>query len=129
MFDEISEPAQAIVQVAASFDPPAKHERAAAVTAIEALREHGNIGVVRNLQAGASLASLKAVLSHGEFGPFCEQELAISPSYRARLLKLNDVREHLSSAQACLPAPSGSRRSDFLPTKIPDVSSARTAWI
>jgi recombinational DNA repair ATPase RecF len=100
MFDEISEPAQAIVQVAASFDPPSKHERAAAVTAIEALREHGNIRVARNLQAGASLASLKAVLSHGEFGPFCERKLAISPSYRARLLKLNDVREHLSSAQA-----------------------------
>jgi hypothetical protein len=46
---------------------------AAAVTAMDALREHGNIGVERNLQAGASLAALKLVLAHGEFGPSAQR--------------------------------------------------------
>jgi hypothetical protein len=100
MFNEVSERESVIVPVEAPPAPPsATHEKAAAVKAIEALREHGNIGVARNLEAGASLAALKVILPHGEFGPFCEQNLAISSSYRARLLKLNDVREHVSGAQ------------------------------
>jgi hypothetical protein len=98
MLNEVSEPAQVIVQVDASLDPPANDEKAAAVAAIEALREHGNVGVERNLQAGASLAALKLVLAHGEFGPFCTQKLAISPSYRARLLRLNEARSDVSEA-------------------------------
>jgi hypothetical protein len=71
---------------------------AAAVTAMDALREHGNVGVERNLQAGASLAALKLVLAHGEFGPFCTKKLAISPSYRARLLRLNEVKDEVPEA-------------------------------
>ena len=95
MFNEVSEP----VELDAFLDFPAKQAKGAAITAIETLREHGNMGVARNLEAGASLAALKAVLSHGELGPF----VGNSSDFRrliARLIKLNEVREHISSAQA-----------------------------
>jgi hypothetical protein len=73
---------------------------AAAVTAIEALREHGKAGVARNLAAAGAIHALKTSLDHGDFGRFCDDTLQISASYRARLLNLNKVREHVSSAQA-----------------------------
>ena len=73
---------------------------ATAVTAIKALHEHDNVGVARNLAAAAAIDALKTSLDRGDFGRFCEDTLQISASYRARLLKLNKVREHVSSAQA-----------------------------
>jgi hypothetical protein len=73
---------------------------ATAVTAIKALREHDNVGVARNLAAAAAIDALKTSLNRGDFGRFCKDTLQISPGYRARLLKLNKVREHVSSAQA-----------------------------
>jgi hypothetical protein len=79
----------------------AKNESmATAVTAIKALREHGNVGVARNLAAAEAIDALKTSLDRGDFGRFCTVTLQISTSYRARLLKLNKVRKHVSSAQA-----------------------------
>jgi hypothetical protein len=68
-------------------------ERKAAVKAIEALRAHGHAGIERNLAAAAAIAALKAGLPHGEFDRFCTDELQISSRYRARLLRLDEVRD------------------------------------
>jgi hypothetical protein len=57
---------------------PEDESKAAARTAIQALRVHGDGGVERNLNAAAAVAALKKNLPHGEFGPFCERELNIS---------------------------------------------------
>lgn len=73
---------------------------ATARTAIKALRVHGDAGVARNLDAAAAIAALKTSLRHGEFGRFCKAELQISSGYRARLLKLYEVSEHVSDALA-----------------------------
>ena len=73
-----------------------RHTRAA----IEALRAHGNTSIERNLDAAAAIAALKAALPHGEFGRFCTDALQISSTYRARLLRLNDVRGHVREALA-----------------------------
>jgi len=74
----------------------------AALTAMAELRAHGTAGIKRNLTAAASLAALKDRLRplRGEFGRFCAEELKISPSYRARLLRLHKDREHLPKALA-----------------------------
>jgi hypothetical protein len=79
---------------------PKDESMAAARSAIRALRVHGDDGVERNLHAAAAIAALKKSLPHGEFGPFCERELNISKGYRARLIKLDGLREHVSKAQA-----------------------------
>jgi chromosome segregation ATPase len=97
----ISESEHIAVQVDASVDVLSKDERkAAAVRAIEALRAHGNAGIERNLDAAAAIAALKAGLLHGEFGPFCTETLQISSTYRARLLRLDDVKDHVREALA-----------------------------
>jgi hypothetical protein len=79
---------------------PENESKAAARTAIQALRVHGDGGVERNLNAAAAVAALKKSLPHGEFGVFCERELSISNSYRARLIKLDGLREYVSKAKA-----------------------------
>jgi hypothetical protein len=76
-------------------------KKAAAVKAFEALRVHGNDRIERNLYAAAAIAALKeASLPRGEFGRFCTNDLQISPTYRARLLRLHDVRDHVRQALA-----------------------------
>jgi hypothetical protein len=76
--------------------------KAAAVKAFEALRVHGNGGIERNLYAAASIAALKAAgLPRGEFSRFCTNELQISSTYRARLLRLDEVRDHVREALDC----------------------------
>jgi hypothetical protein len=74
-------------------------KKVAAVKAFEALRVHGNGGIERNLYAAASIAALKAAgLPRGEFSRFCTNELLISSTYRARLLRLDEVRDHVREA-------------------------------
>jgi hypothetical protein len=76
-------------------------KKAAAVKAFEALRIHGNDRIERNLYAAAAIAALKeASLPRGEFGRFCTNDLQIAPTYRARLLRLHDVRDHVRQALA-----------------------------
>jgi hypothetical protein len=79
---------------------PNDESMAVARSAIQALRVHGDDGVERNLNAAAAIAALKKSLPYREFGPFCERELKISTGYRARLIKLDGLREHVSKAQA-----------------------------
>jgi len=100
MLDESSESTHAHA-TDSSVDVILKDERkAAAVRAIEALRAHGNAGIEPNLDAAAAIAALKAGLPHGEFGRFCTNALQISSTYRARLLRLDDVRGHVREALA-----------------------------
>jgi uncharacterized coiled-coil protein SlyX len=74
-------------------------KKATAVKAFAALRGHGNGGIERNLSAAASIAALKASdLPRGEFSRFCENELRISSTYRARLLRLHEVRDQVREA-------------------------------
>jgi hypothetical protein len=79
-------------------DYAAPSSMATAMKAIEALREHGDAGVTRNLEAAAAVAAVKTTLPHGQFGRFCKNQLRISTSYRARLLKLDSLKEHVRDA-------------------------------
>jgi len=102
MLDEFSQSTQVSVQVDAqpTDDLSRDEKKAAGVKAIEALRAHGNAGVERNLAAAAAVAALKADLPRGEFGPFCTETLQISTTYRARLLRLAEVGDHVREALA-----------------------------
>jgi hypothetical protein len=73
-------------------------QKAAAVKAFEALRAHDNVGVGPHLDAAATIAALKDSLPRGEFGPFCEGTLGISATYRGRMLRLHDRKDHLRAA-------------------------------
>jgi hypothetical protein len=85
--------------VALSTDlPMVEQRRTVAIVAIAELRAHGHAGIERNLQAAAAVAALKNNLPHGEFGRFCTETLQISATYRARLIRLHEIRDHLSEA-------------------------------
>jgi hypothetical protein len=102
MLDESSGSIPVTVQADALCDALLRDDKkAAAVSAIETLRAHGNAGIERNLGAAAAIASLKAAgLPRGEFGRFCTDELQISSTYRARLLRLHEVSGHVPDALA-----------------------------
>jgi len=102
MLDEFSQRTQVGVQVDAqpTDDLSRDEKKAAAVRAIAELRDHGRAGIDRNLQASAAVAALKADLPHGEFGRFCTETLQISSTYRARLLRLAEVGDHVREALA-----------------------------
>jgi hypothetical protein len=100
MFDVLNDTLHTSVEANLPPLPPMDEGMAAARSAIQALRLHGDDGVERNLNAASAIAALKKSLPHGEFGPFCECELKISTGYRARLIKLDGLREHVSKAQA-----------------------------
>jgi hypothetical protein len=99
MLNEYTEDTQGSLLDQHSSDAPAKHEmKEAARSAMAELRAHGKVGLVRNLAAAAAIAALKEGLPHGEFGRFCTEELQISSAYRARLLRLDEVRGHVKEA-------------------------------
>jgi hypothetical protein len=100
MLDVANDPLETSVEANPLSLLPKDESMAAARTAIQALRVRGDDGVERNLHAAAAIAALKKSLPHGEFGPFCERELNISTGYRARLIKLDKLQEHVSKAQA-----------------------------
>jgi hypothetical protein len=101
MLDKSHEPPDLTVPVPDSGGVAWNDEKkAAAVRAFEALRAHGNAGVERNLEAAATIGALKASLPRGEFGRFCTDELHISTSYRGRMLRLHDVKDHVPEALA-----------------------------
>jgi hypothetical protein len=78
--------------------PTIDERKTAAARALADLRAHGHAGIECNLQAAAAVAALKAALPHGEFGRFCTETLQISPTYRARLVRLDEVKGYLSEA-------------------------------
>jgi hypothetical protein len=99
MLDKSHEASDLIVCVCESASVVSNDEKkAAAVKAFEALRAHDNVGIDRHLDAAAAIAALKETFPHGEFGRFCEGTLQISPSYRARMLRLHDVKDHVREA-------------------------------
>ena len=100
MFDVPNDHLETPVDANLPFLLAEDESKAAARIAVQALRVHGDGGVERNLNAGAAVAALKKSLRHGDFGLFCERELNISNSYRARLIKFDGLREYVSKAQA-----------------------------
>jgi uncharacterized coiled-coil protein SlyX len=99
MLDECHQPPDLITPV---YDSPSvvsnDAQKTAAVKAFEALRAHDNVGVGPHLDAAATIAALKETLPRGEFGPFCEGTLGISATYRGRMLRLHDRKDHLRAA-------------------------------
>ena len=87
------------VEVNSLASLPKDESMAVARSAIDALRVHGDGGVERNLKAGAAIAALRAAnLPRGEFGRFCTEDLQISSTYRARLLRLHELRGDVPGA-------------------------------
>jgi uncharacterized coiled-coil protein SlyX len=99
MLDECHQPPDLTTPV---YDTPSvvsyDAQKAAAVKVFEALRAHDNVGVDPHLDAAATIAALKETLPRGEFGPFCEGTLGISATYRGRMLRLHDRKDHLRAA-------------------------------
>jgi hypothetical protein len=100
MLDEFNASIHAGVHAEVPDDARLEYDiKGAARGAINALRVHGNGGIERNLYAAAAIAALKAAgLPRGEFSRFCTNELQISSTYRARLLRLHEVRDHVREA-------------------------------
>jgi uncharacterized coiled-coil protein SlyX len=99
MLDKSNEPTDLTMPVDESAGVVSNDgKKAAAVKAFKALRAHDNVGIERNLDAAAAIASLKASLPRGEFGRFCTDELHISSTYRARLLRLDDLKDYVPEA-------------------------------
>lgn len=86
--------------LAISIQSPNYNPRAAVFQALSEARDHGLVGVGCHLRLAAALADFKCAVPHGEFGRTCRDDFNISATYRARLLRLHEVRDLLPVAQA-----------------------------
>jgi hypothetical protein len=71
-----------------------------ALAALEELDAHGNAGLPLQLRFGEALSNAKAVLKHGEFGPWCLNVLKRSLSWCSAHRRVYEDRADLEPALA-----------------------------